>query len=150
MKEFFDKYGSGSKEPYHALEMIIEKLFKIKEKVERGDGNIVNDLSSASTMLDDFALSAKTSDFKPREYHNIQGHPQHGPHNNYDTIRMDDRLGYRQAQDHYYPMYPIYPFFNEDRQGMPRRDVRPGERDYNPYPEQSEAYRRNYNRPHER
>lgn len=153
MKDFFDKYGNGSKEPYQALEMIIYRLCEIKEKVERGDSNIMSDLSEASNMLDDFAHQAKSTDFKPREYRNIQGHSQYSPQNHFDVYRTDGRLGYQQTQGHYFPMYPIYPFFNEGRQTDGRDDRRGNRQDgnnYYPYTEQPEAYRRNQSRPNER
>lgn len=158
MKEFFDKYGGGSREPYQALEMIIEKLCRAKEKIERGDSNVMNDLSDASNMLDDFAHEAKTAEFKPREYSSYRS-------SEYNPYRINDRIGYQQTQGHYFPMYPMYPIFEEGGRGREGGDGRPGRQgggsggrggtrweggDYYPYPDQSEAYRRNQNRPNER
>lgn len=126
MKEFFEKYGGGSREPHQALEMIIEKLFRAKDKIDRGDSNIMNELVDASEMLDEFAHHAKTTEFKPREYQNIQG----GNQGSYPQNRM----GY--VQDHYYPIYPIYPYFDE------RGGQSGNRRDRNDY----DDYRRNMER----
>jgi len=139
MKTFFDKYGNGSNEPYHALELIIDKLFKVKEQVERGDNNIFQELGTVSNMLDDFAQQAKTTEFKPRKYSDVQGHPQ-GFRNEYGG-----EIGYKQPANHFPFIYPIYPLFDADGQN-PRRRSRLEEVDY---PNPAEVYRRNLNRPND-
>lgn len=112
MKEFFDKYGGGH-EPYHAIEIMLQKLYGIKEKVERGESNITPDLKQLSDMLDDFAKHTQGQTFSPRKYQDY--HPRReggGMHNEYNPYRTTGTIGY----DWYPNVYPMYPFFErEDR-----------------------------------
>lgn len=127
MKEFFDKYGHGqSEEPYKAVKLIIEKLYNVKEKVERGDKNVIGDLSEISIMLDDFARCAKNVEFKPRQFkgaeyqpHQFNPNQQMYPNEAYAMPYRDaGKIGY-----HWPNVYPLYPFFDRGGKGnMPSND----------------------------
>lgn len=125
MKEFFQKYGGRYEDPYEAIEMMCNRLYQIKDKVEQGDESHIQDLSELSNMIDDYVRSIQNYELKPMqkgaEYKNYE--PQKGgAQNEYYPNRT---VGF-----HYPNVYPLYPFFNEDeRSGRGTRDYRTGGRD---------------------
>jgi hypothetical protein len=106
MKQFFDKYGQGH-EPHHAIEIMEEVLFEIKEKIEKGDPNVRQELEELSNMVDDFEQELQTVQLKPRkfqEYHEFEQQQQ--------PYQTSGRIGYN-----LYPPYIYPPFFERGGQG---------------------------------
>lgn len=137
MKTFIEKYGGRGHEAYDAIDVMDEQWHKIKEKVERGDSNVRNELSVLSNMIDEFLQHSQNVEFKPRPYHNPRYGGKHGmnpgQHQNYDPRRY---IGYEydqgQPQGHY-PMYPIWWWFGEGDRGRYGREGY-GRDDYPDYP----------------
>lgn len=127
---------SGSSKYHEYMVQLIRKIHDAEEMLLSGDDRHLEELKDIIEMIDQYTNESKGHKFEPMQYRPIHGRQQQ---------RIQDRLGYRQNQDHYYPMYPIYPLFNDeidDRRG--RRGTR------SDYQEQPEPYRRNPNRPNER
>ncbi len=156
MEEFIKKWGGQGSEPYQAVEMIANKVHKIKQKVEQGDSNIIPQLQELSVILDEFAHYAKKGGFQPRQGGNFQGQPyqdypgqgQQGQQNYYDPYKTVGRVGYGVDNHHWYPnypqIYPIYPFYNDrDRPGKDVGDrigYRPDNDDYSRLRESQSDY----------
>lgn len=127
---------SGSSKYHEYMVQLIHKIHEAEEMLLSGDDRHLEELKDIIEMIDQYMNESKGHKFEPMQYRPMQGRQQHG---------MQDRLGYRQYEDHYYPMYPIYPIFNDDIQD--RRGRRGTRSEMNDYPETPEAYRRNQNRP---
>lgn len=145
MEEFIKKWGGQGHQPYEAVELMGDKVHRIKQKVEQGDSNVIPELQELSIMLDEFAMYAKQGGFQPRQggsfqgqpYKDYQGHEGQEHKNYYDPYKTVGSIGYK---NHWYPqIYPIYPFYNRDRQGKDIGDYRPEYR-----PEYGDYTRDNY------
>jgi len=117
MREFFEKYGSSSQDPYAAIELLCEELYAIKEKVRMGDMSHVQELVQLKTMIDDYLRNIQNYNLQPRQK---QPKQKGFKGQSYKHYRPEWQDQYQQPMGfHPFPpiIYPPFPMFAQPGQG---------------------------------
>lgn len=123
MRNFFAKHG-GVREPSEAIELLIQKLLKARDMVNRGDENHLHELKELSDMIDDYVSQAQGQKFEPKPFVNYEGRGIQNPENNYDRRGGGSRSEFHDYPDDrrrtsgnigYVPHISPFPPYGEDR-----------------------------------
>ena len=95
MKDFFAKHG-GSSDPSDAVDILFQKILRVREKVYAGDKSHLQDLKELSDMIDDYVAQAQGQKFEAKPIRNYVGGYDPNQQRGYD--RDYDRSG-RMSRD---------------------------------------------------
>ena len=95
MKDFFLKHGNSSYQPQDAIEMLVQKVDKIREMIYQEDELHLEELRLLSEMIDDYVreVTGMGYQFQKKEYQDMSSryNPYGGMYNNVYPIYYENR-----------------------------------------------------------